>query len=93
MFFSTMPWITCTDMSPAPQLVQVRAESSWNLSKRVLIEPEYHHKTLTKLAGGNALYGCYGLAITIFSLGILRDAMYVTRSTYVPYLQGADLLH
>ena len=34
---------------------------------------EYRSKTLTKLAGGNARLGCYGLALTIFSLGILRD--------------------
>jgi len=31
---------------------------------------------LTKLAGGNALYGCYGLAVAIFSLGIFRDFLY-----------------
>lgn len=37
---------------------------------------EYHHHTLTRLAGGNALHACYGLAITIFSLGLLRDALY-----------------
>lgn len=37
--------------------------------------PEYHYKTITKLFGGNALYGCYALAVTIFSLGIIRDAM------------------
>lgn len=34
---------------------------------------EYKNKILTKLAGGNPYYGCYGLALTIFSLGILRD--------------------
>lgn len=44
----------------------------WNFAART----EYHNKTLTKLAGGNALYGCYGLALTIFSLGIVRDAIY-----------------
>ncbi|KAF2486854.1 phospholipid methyltransferase-domain-containing protein [Neohortaea acidophila] len=44
----------------------------WNIAART----EYRHHTLTKLAGGNALYGCYGLAITIFSLGIFRDALY-----------------
>ncbi|KAI9738873.1 MAG: Phosphatidyl-N-methylethanolamine N-methyltransferase [Claussenomyces sp. TS43310] len=37
---------------------------------------EYHRKILTKLAGGNARYGCYGLAVTIFSLGIFRDLLY-----------------
>ncbi|KAK3056153.1 Phosphatidyl-N-methylethanolamine N-methyltransferase [Extremus antarcticus] len=44
----------------------------WNFAAR----SEYHNKTLTKLAGGNALYGCYGLAATIFILGIVRDAIY-----------------
>ncbi|TKA22231.1 Phosphatidyl-N-methylethanolamine N-methyltransferase [Salinomyces thailandicus] len=44
----------------------------WNTAART----EYHHKTLTKLAGGNALYGCYGLALTIFTLGLIRDALY-----------------
>ncbi|KAK5134432.1 Phosphatidyl-N-methylethanolamine N-methyltransferase [Meristemomyces frigidus] len=44
----------------------------WNTAARA----EYHNKTLTKLAGGNALYGCYGLAITIFALGLIRDALY-----------------
>lgn len=44
----------------------------WNIAART----EYYHKTLTKLAGGSALYGCYALAITIFGLGIVRDALY-----------------
>lgn len=44
----------------------------WNIVAR----QEYRNKTLTKLAGGNGLYGCYGLAVTIFSLGILRDFLY-----------------
>jgi len=34
---------------------------------------EYHNKTITKLANGNALYGCYGLAASIFTAGIVRD--------------------
>lgn len=37
---------------------------------------EYHKKVLTKLAGGNSRYACYGLAVTIFSLGIFRDFLY-----------------
>ncbi|KAK5717908.1 Phosphatidyl-N-methylethanolamine N-methyltransferase [Elasticomyces elasticus] len=44
----------------------------WNIAAR----QEYHHKSITKLAGGNALYGCYGLAVTIFILGLIRDAVY-----------------
>lgn len=39
---------------------------------------EYHNKTITKLFGGNSLYGCYALAVTIFTLGIVRDSMYAT---------------
>jgi len=44
----------------------------WNTAART----EYRHKTLTKLAGGNAYYGCYALAVTIFSLGLFRDELY-----------------
>ncbi|GAB7348435.1 hypothetical protein MBLNU459_g6855t1 [Dothideomycetes sp. NU459] len=44
----------------------------WNIAAR----SEYHNKTITKLVGGNRLYGCYALAVTIFSLGIIRDAIY-----------------
>ncbi|KAF1989370.1 phosphatidylethanolamine N-methyltransferase [Aulographum hederae CBS 113979] len=44
----------------------------WNFAAR----QEYHHKVITKLFGGNPKYGCYGLAATIFSLGILRDTLY-----------------
>ncbi|KAH9845474.1 Phosphatidyl-N-methylethanolamine N-methyltransferase [Teratosphaeria destructans] len=44
----------------------------WNTVARL----EYNNKTLTKLAGGNRLYGCYGLAVTIFVLGLIRDALY-----------------
>jgi len=44
----------------------------WNTAAR----QEYHNKVLTKLAGGNSRKACYGLAITIFSLGIFRDFLY-----------------
>ncbi|KAF2085090.1 phosphatidylethanolamine N-methyltransferase [Saccharata proteae CBS 121410] len=46
----------------------------WNIAAR----QEYHNKVITKLFGGNSLYGCYALAATIFSLGIIRDAIYKT---------------
>ena len=39
---------------------------------------EYRNKVLTRLAGGNAYLGCYGLAATIFLLGILRDHLCVS---------------
>ncbi|GAA5869945.1 hypothetical protein JCM16303_001847 [Sporobolomyces ruberrimus] len=44
----------------------------WNL----LARQEYKNKILTKLAFGKPYLGCYGLAFTIFSLGILRDHLY-----------------
>ncbi|KAL7323886.1 Phosphatidyl-N-methylethanolamine N-methyltransferase [Mucor circinelloides] len=37
---------------------------------------EYRSKVLTKLAGGNAYRGTYGLAVTIFTLGLTRDYLY-----------------
>ena len=37
---------------------------------------EYHNKSLTRLFNGNSLRACYALAITIFSLGLFRDALY-----------------
>ena len=38
---------------------------------------EYYNKALTKLFRGNSLYGCYALAVAIFSLGIFRDVLCV----------------
>ncbi|CAO0791970.1 unnamed protein product [Mucor circinelloides] len=44
----------------------------WNTVARA----EYRSKVLTKLAGGNAYRGTYGLAVTIFTLGLTRDYLY-----------------
>ncbi|KAI4285002.1 MAG: hypothetical protein L6R38_001017 [Xanthoria sp. 2 TBL-2021] len=44
----------------------------WNTIAR----REYHHKTLTRLFNGNSQRACYALALTIFSLGLFRDALY-----------------
>jgi phosphatidylethanolamine/phosphatidyl-N-methylethanolamine N-methyltransferase len=38
--------------------------------------PEYHHKTLTRLFGGNSLLACYFLGAIIFLLGLIRDAFF-----------------
>jgi methylene-fatty-acyl-phospholipid synthase len=46
----------------------------WNIAAR----QEYHNKVITKLFGGNSKLGCYALAVTIFSLGIVRDYIYHT---------------
>lgn len=37
---------------------------------------EYRTHFLTRLFGGNARTACYALATTIFSLGLVRDALY-----------------
>ncbi|KAI0421622.1 methylene-fatty-acyl-phospholipid synthase [Xylaria grammica] len=44
----------------------------WNIIAR----QEYHNKVLTRLFGGFSQLACYALAATIFSLGLLRDALY-----------------
>ncbi|CAM0138764.1 Phosphatidyl-N-methylethanolamine N-methyltransferase [Umbelopsis sp. WA50703] len=44
----------------------------WNTVARA----EYHNQVLTRIAGGKPYLGCYGLAVTIFSLGIIRDIIY-----------------
>ena len=41
----------------------------------MLIRPEYKTHFLTK-AFGSPYYGCYALALTIFVIGIARDAIY-----------------
>ncbi|KAI4273065.1 MAG: hypothetical protein LQ337_004878 [Flavoplaca oasis] len=59
----------------------------WNTVAR----REYHHKTLTRLFNGNSQRACYALALTIFSLGLFRDALYEralrSQPTH-PFLQG-----
>ncbi|KAI2610169.1 phospholipid methyltransferase [Hypoxylon fragiforme] len=44
----------------------------WNIVAR----SEYRDKTLTKLFGGRSQTACYALAITIFSIGLVRDFLY-----------------
>ncbi|KAK4932284.1 Phosphatidyl-N-methylethanolamine N-methyltransferase [Elasticomyces elasticus] len=54
-------------MSLLAQYVDLSQPSLW----------KYRNKTITRLFGGNSLYGCYGLAVAIFSIGIIRDALCV----------------
>ncbi|CAO1616066.1 unnamed protein product [Parajaminaea phylloscopi] len=44
----------------------------WN----IVAQNEYRNKTITRVLGGNRYLGCYLLAASIFSLGILRDHLY-----------------
>ncbi|KAF1911905.1 phospholipid methyltransferase-domain-containing protein [Ampelomyces quisqualis] len=66
-------------------LVDFSQPSLWISAASILFNPtfwniaaqqEYHNKIITKIFGGNARLGCYGLAVTIFSLGIFRDYLY-----------------
>ncbi|KAJ4205557.1 Phosphatidyl-N-methylethanolamine N-methyltransferase [Fusarium falciforme] len=67
----------------------------WNIVAR----QEYHNKLLTKLFGGNSKVGCYALAATIFSLGMVRDLIYKSAIAEQPshplldsvYVQAAAL--
>ncbi|GKZ96611.1 hypothetical protein CBS147343_7346 [Aspergillus niger] len=52
----------------------------WNIVARA----EYRSHFLTRIFG-NAYYGCYFLAVTIFSLGILRDHVYQVALEDQPY--------
>ncbi|KAJ7500727.1 phospholipid methyltransferase [Mycena galericulata] len=45
---------------------------AWN----IVAQNEYRNKTITRLFGGNARYGCYFLAVCIFSAGMFRDSLY-----------------
>ncbi|KAJ6501811.1 phospholipid methyltransferase [Mycena vulgaris] len=45
---------------------------AWN----IVAQNEYRNKTITRMFGGNARYGCYFLAVMIFSFGMFRDSLY-----------------
>ncbi|KAF8128522.1 phospholipid methyltransferase-domain-containing protein [Mycena galopus ATCC 62051] len=45
---------------------------AWN----IVAQNEYRNKTITRMFGGNAYYGCYFLAALIFGFGIFRDSLY-----------------
>ncbi|KAI9669865.1 MAG: Phosphatidyl-N-methylethanolamine N-methyltransferase [Alyxoria varia] len=45
---------------------------------------EYHNKTITRIFNNNPRLGCYALAATIFSLGILRDYIYAVALSHQP---------
>nr|VWP00169.1 Probable 3-oxoacyl-[acyl-carrier-protein] reductase oxidoreductase (EC [Ganoderma boninense] len=46
--------------------------TAWNIVAR----NEYRNKTITQIFGGNARYGCYFLAVSIFAAGMVRDALF-----------------
>ncbi|KAF9922710.1 Phosphatidyl-N-methylethanolamine N-methyltransferase [Modicella reniformis] len=52
----------------------------WNIVAR----KEYRSKFITRLFNGNALHGCYGLAATIFTLGLIRDWIFKNAIDHQP---------
>jgi hypothetical protein len=68
---------TTKEDAEAVMTPRMKGEKNTKLT-RLSNHAEYHNKTITKLFGGNSLYGCYALAVTIFTLGIVRDSMYAS---------------
>lgn len=68
----------------------------WNIVAR----QEYRNKLLTNLFGGHSRAACYGLAATIFSLGIVRDLLFKSAINEqpshplleTPYVQAAAVV-
>ncbi|KAF8228087.1 phospholipid methyltransferase [Tricholoma matsutake] len=46
--------------------------TAWN----IIAQNEYRNKTIMRIFGGNSYYGCYFLAVLIFSFGVFRDHLY-----------------
>ncbi|GAA5889005.1 hypothetical protein JCM6882_009714 [Rhodosporidiobolus microsporus] len=72
-------------MSELLRYVDFNQKSLWIAAASIVFNPlywnvvarqEYKNKILTKLAFGKPYWGCYALAVSIFSLGILRDHLY-----------------
>ncbi|KAL8647858.1 MAG: hypothetical protein Q9226_006255 [Calogaya cf. arnoldii] len=72
-------------LSSSPSLIDFNQRSLYISALAIAFNPtfwntvarrEYHYKTLTRLFNGNSQRACYALALTIFSLGLFRDALY-----------------
>lgn len=79
--------------------IDLRQPSLWVSAASVCFNPtfwnivarnEYHNKTITRVLGGRRYLGCYLLGATIFSLGILRDALYDRALAEQPTLPVLD---
>ncbi|KAJ2896239.1 uncharacterized protein MKZ38_005733 [Zalerion maritima] len=58
----------------------------WNIVAR----REYHTRFLTRIFGGRSQTACYFLAGTIFSLGLVRDALYERALRHQPIHPALD---
>ncbi|KZS88088.1 phospholipid methyltransferase [Sistotremastrum niveocremeum HHB9708] len=68
-----MNWIDWTQTSLYLSFFSIAFNPTfWN----IVAQNEYKNKTITRALRGNGRLGCYGLALTIFSLGMIRDTLY-----------------
>lgn len=63
-YSKTSFWLTLASITFNPTF--------WNIAAR----REYHTRWITRLCGNNQYKGCYLIAVTIFSLGIIRDMIF-----------------
>jgi len=64
------------DVNKTSLLLSLLAISFNPIAWNIVARNEHRNKTITRIFGGNARYGCYFLAFMIFSCGILRDQLY-----------------
>jgi len=64
------------DVNKTSLLLSLLAISFNPIAWNIVARNEHRNKTITRIFGGNARYGCYFLALMIFSFGILRDQLY-----------------
>jgi len=76
MASSLPPLSSLVDFSKQSFWVSVAAICFNPLFWNIVAQNEYRHKSITKIVGGNVYTGCYVLAVTIFSLGMVRDSLY-----------------
>lgn len=72
-------------MEALKQVVDLSSIKFWRSAASICFNPlfwnwaarcEHRNHSITKMAGGNARYGCLALAVVIFSLGLVRDTWY-----------------
>ncbi|KAL0571509.1 Phosphatidyl-N-methylethanolamine N-methyltransferase [Marasmius crinis-equi] len=68
-------WKSAVDTSKPSLWIAIGAITFNPLAWNIVARNEYRNKTITRIFGGNGRYGCYFLAIMIFSFGILRDSL------------------
>ncbi|KAJ2362370.1 Phosphatidyl-N-methylethanolamine N-methyltransferase, partial [Coemansia sp. RSA 2607] len=73
-FSQTSLWVSLASITFNPLF--------WNIAAR----REYHTHWITSLFNGDRLKGCYAIAVTIFSLGILRDLLFNHALSHQPVL-------